>query len=160
MAGKKKVTPAVKQDDPGKRAVQCAPLSRMAFETVEEFNEAADRYFLECDQEGELYGEAGLCLALSKYNRKGLNVTRRTLDSWYSGERAEWLQEAVHMAYLRIQNQIETDPRYREKGGMATRAIFLQKQDKFGGYKDRVEQKNDSTVHIVFGKGMDKSDFE
>ena len=142
------------------KAERYSDLGRMAFETAEEFTAAANRYFDECDAADELYGEAGLCLALSKYNPKGRNITRRTLDSWFNGERCTFLQEAVHMAYLRIQNQIETDPRYREKGGMATRAIFLQKQDKFGGYRDRIEEKKDTTVHIVFGKGMDESDFK
>lgn len=130
------------------------------FPTVEEFDEAAARYFDECDAKDALYGEAGLCLALSEYNAKGKTVTLRALRNWYDGESCIWLQDSVQRAYLRIQEQIETDPRYREKGGMATRAIFLQKQNRFGGYQDRQDVKNDSTVKIVFGEGMNESDFK
>lgn len=130
------------------------------FPTAEEFDEAADRYFDECDANGTLYGEAGLCLALSRYNANGKTVTLRSLRGWYDGDSCKWLQESVQKAYLRIQEQIETDPRYREKGGMATRAIFLQKQARFGGFQDRQETKNDSTVRILFGNGVDASDFK
>ena len=63
------------------------------------------------------------------------------------------------MAYLRIQDQVETDERYREKG-MVTRGIFLQKQTRLGGYQDKIEQKNDTTVRIVHGDSVDDSDFK
>lgn len=130
------------------------------FPTAEEFSEAAQRYFDECDENGVLYGEAGLCLGLSKYNKKGRNVTLVSLRSWYDGEKCPWLQEAVQMAYLRIQQQVESDPRYQEKGGMATRGIFLQKQARFGGYQDKIEARTDTTVKIIHGSSMDESDFK
>lgn len=123
------------------------------------FTEAADRYFDECDERGILYGEAGLCVALSKYNPKGKTVTLQTLRSWYDGQRCKYLQDAVQLAYLRIQQQIESDPAYREKG-MVPRSIFLQKQPRFGGYQDKIETKQDTTVKIIHGENMDKSDFE
>lgn len=136
-----------------------AQKAHSVFETVEDFQAAADAYFAECDAEGQLYGEAGLCLGLTKYNTKGRTVTLNTLRSWYDGEKCEYLKDAVQMAYMRIQAQLETDPRYQDKGGMATRAIFLQKQKRFGGYQDKQETKNDTTVRIVLGEGAEPSDF-
>lgn len=137
-----------------------AAAAHAVFPTADDFTRAANRYFDQCDDEGVLYGEAGLCLGLSQFNDKGKNVTLGTLRSWYDGDSCAWLQEAVQMAYLRIQAQIEHDPRYQEKGGIATRAIFLQKQARFGGYQDKIESKNDSTVRILFGNGVDESDFK
>lgn len=128
------------------------------FETAEEFREAADKYFADCDAAGKLYDEAGLCLGLTRYNRKGRKVLLQSLRRWCDGEVCPYLQEEVQYAYLRIQEQIATSPAYQEKG-MVTRGIFLQKQKQFGGYQDRVETKQDTTVHIVHGADMDKSDF-
>ncbi len=130
------------------------------FETAEEFTEAANKYFDECDERGDLYGEAGLCLGLTKYNKKGRSVSLSTMQDWWDGRKAPYLQEAVQQAYLRIQAQIETDPRYQEKGGMATRSIFLQKQKRLGGYQDKLEEKRDTTIRIVHGDSMDASDFK
>jgi len=168
MEGKKLRNPKLraKKGEPGYHerntgpAVAATTAALSIFPTVEEFDEAVAKYFDECDASETLYGEAGLCLALSKYNAKGKVVTLSTLRKWYDGESCSWLQDSVQMAYLRIQQQIETDPRYREKGGMATRAIFLQKQSRFGGYQDKQEVKNDSTVKIIFGEGMNESDFK
>ncbi len=141
-------------------ATEAAQKVCAVFDTAEEFTACADKYFDECDARGILYGEAGLCLALAKGNAKGKPVSLKTLRNWFDGLSCTYLQDAVQMAYLRIQEQIETDPRYQEKGGMATKGIFLLKQSRFGGYQDRTETKNDSTVKIVFGKGMDPSDFQ
>lgn len=129
------------------------------FPHVEDFQKVADAYFDECDERGVLYGEAGLALYLSEHNKKGRTVTLTTLRAWYDGEHCAYLQDAVQMAYLRIQNQVETDERYREKG-MVTRGIFLQKQTRLGGYQDKIEQKNDTTVRIVHGDSVDDSDFK
>ena len=142
-----------------KKASDIAAVATCTFETAEEFNEAADKYFNECDAEDKLYSESGLCLGLTKYNRKGKNVTISALQDWYDGRRCEYLQEAVQMAYLRIQEQIETDPRYMEKGGMSTKAIFLMKQKRLGGRTDKTETKQDTVVHILHGEGVDASDF-
>lgn len=128
------------------------------FPTPEEFQAVADAYFDDCDERGILYGEAGLALYLSKHNVKGRTVTLRLLRLWYDGTCCPVLQDAVQTAYLRIQDQIETDDRYREKG-MVTRGIFLQKQTRLGGYQDKIEQKNDTTVRIVHGDSVDESDF-
>lgn len=130
------------------------------FETVEDFQQAAEKYFAAADEKNELYGEAGLCLGLSKFNRKGRNVSLTTLRKWYDGDACAYLQEAVQMAYLRIQAQIESDPRYGGKSGMTTRAIFLQRQTRLGGYQDKQESRNDVNLNVTFGKNMDKSDFE
>ena len=128
------------------------------FSTADEFRAAADAYFADCDDCGRLYGEAGLCLWLSSHNPAGRRVTQETLRRWYDGERCAYLQEDVQMAYLRIQDQVETDPRYHNKA-MVTRAIFLQKQTRLGGYQDKIEEKNDTTVRIVFGDGVSAETF-
>lgn len=130
------------------------------FPTAEDFSKAADRYFAECDATDTLYDEAGLCLYLSKHNAKKRTVSLRALRSWYDGEAEEHLQEAVELAYLRMQHQIATDLRYQEKSGMTTRASFLMRQSRFGGYQDKAEQKSGTTVTVVHGKTMDASDFE
>lgn len=140
-------------------ALAAAKDAHTAFLTAEDFTRAAEAYFAECDAKDQLYGEAGLCLALSKASQNGKVVTLRALRSWCDGDSCEHLQDAVQAAYLRIQAQIETDPRYREKGGMSTKAIFLLKQPRLGGYADKTEQKSESTVHITYGPTADKSDF-
>lgn len=122
------------------------------FGSVVEFQTAADAYFDACDAAGKLYGEAGLCLAL--------DVSLNTLRRWYDGKLRPELQEAVQRAYLRIQDQIETDPVYMEKGGMTSRAIFMLKQPRFAGYSDKVEARQDLTVNIKHGKDMNESDFK
>lgn len=121
------------------------------YATADLLKAKCDDYFRKCDQDGVLYGEAGLALHL--------NVTIETLRRWYDGIRCTDFQEAAQMAYLRIQNQIETDPRYQEKG-MVTRGIFMNKQPRFGGYQDKVEAKQDISVNVNMGKGMDDSDFK
>ena len=141
-------------------ATDAAAEAHRVFSTAEDFEEAAEKYFAECDAEGRLYGEAGLCLGLSKYNKKGKRVLLNTLRAWYDGKNCQYLQDAVQSAYLRIQNQIESDPRYYEAKGMSTKAIFLHKQARFGGYQDKIENKNDSTVKIIFGDNMDSEDFK
>lgn len=148
------------EDGYWERSTDAAHAAQSIFETAEEFTEAAEGYFAECDKTMTLYDEAGLCLYLSKHNPKGRPVTLTRLRTWYDGDKAEYLQEAVQMAYLRIQEQIATDPRYREKGGMATKAIFLMKQSRFGGYTDKTEQKETAQVIINLGKTMDESDFK
>lgn len=67
-----------------------------------------DEYFAQCDEEGKLYGEAGLALHLG--------VMLATLRKWYDGTDCPDLQEPVQMAYLRIQSQTESDPAYMMKG--------------------------------------------
>lgn len=140
------------------RETDAAHAACAAFPTVEAFQEAAQAYFDECDAKGVLYGEAGLCLGLSKYSQNGRPVTVKMLQNWWDGEKCPYLQDAVQMAYLRIQGQIETDQRFQEKGGMATKAIFLLKQKRLGGYQDKVEQKTEAKVTIVHDTSMDESD--
>lgn len=143
------------------RSVEAAHAATAAFNSVDEFNDAANKYFDECDENGLLYGEAGLCLGLTKYHPRGKNVTPQTLHKYFNGDApTPELTEAVRMAYLRIQSQVETDERWREKGGMATRAIFLQKQKWFGGYQDKVEEKQEKTVTIIHGGSVEDSDFK
>lgn len=125
--------------------------SHCTYQTAGEFEKVAEAYFARCDAENRLYGEAGLALAL--------NVKLGTLRNWYDGTKAPHLQDAAQMAYLRIQSQLESDPRYQEKG-MVTKAIFWNKQDRFGGYSDNARSKQEVTGKIIFGKNMDASDLE
>lgn len=112
---------------------------------------ACEAYFSRCDQEGALYGEAGLALALG--------VTLRTLRDWYDGKTCEDLQNETQRAYLRIQDQIETGPAYTGKSGMSTRAVFLLKQARLGGYQDRPEARQDAAVNVRMSGGVDEEDF-
>ena len=130
------------------------------FSTPEEFTQAAEDYFTACDGRGVVYGEAGLCLALSRSNPQKRAVTLQRLRGWYDGKDCPWLQEAVQLAYLRIQDQIESDPRYQEKSGMITRGSYLQKQPRLGGYQEKQEGKGDTIVQILCGPSMDESDFQ
>ena len=140
-----------------KEATAAAAQANAIFPDAQEFAEAANGYFAECDARGVLYGEAGLCVYLSEHNRDRRVVHLRALRDWYDGRSCEHLQDQVQLAYLRIQQQIESDPAYQEKG-MVTRSIFLQKQMRLGEYQDRQETKNDATVRLVFGSSMDASD--
>ena len=87
-----------------------------------------------------------------------LGVSLAALNDWWSGRRCEDLQDTTRMAYLRIAEQICTDERYNEKG-MVSLKIFLLKQEKYGGYQDRIEAKNDLTVKVQMGANMEDSDF-
>lgn len=158
--GKRK-DPLAKKGEEGyfERETDAAHAACAVFETAAEFDAAAERYFAGCDATDTLYSEAGLCLALSRDNAKGKPVTLKTLRRWYDGEKCPYLQEAVQTAYLRIMEQIQTDPRYQEKGGMASKAIFLMKQSRLGGYTDKTETKAEATVTILHGTTMDQSDF-
>jgi hypothetical protein len=138
---------------PKKKAQQTeqAPHSACKYPTAEALQAACDAYFARCDEKGELYGEAGLCLALG--------VTLSTYRKWRHGDSSAHLMETVQMADLRIQHQLETDARYQEKS-MVTKAIFMMKQPQFGGYQDRIEARQDIAVNVKMGAGMDESDFK
>ena len=120
------------------------------YTTAEELREAVRGYFADCDARGALYGEAGLAL--------WLDVSLDTLHSWFDGRYAVDLQPEIQRAYLKIQNQVETDPAYQDKA-MTSRAIFLMKQMRLGGKVDKVESKQDIAVKVKMGKGMDEQDF-
>lgn len=132
----------------------------VVFATGEEFSQAVEGYFKHCDAEEDLYGEAGLCLWLSSHSPGGAIVTQQTLRSWYDGEACPHLRDAVRLAYLRIQHQVETDPRYQGKAGMASKALLLLKQSRLGGYAEKPEPKGDAQVKVIFGENMEQSDFE
>lgn len=123
------------------------------FPTAEDFTRTAEGYFRQADENDRLYGEAGLCLELSRFDPKGRVVTLETLRKWYDGEECPWLREAVQMAYLRIREQIESDPRYRGSG-MGTRVNKLLDQPRLGGGQE------EGGIRIAFGKNMDETDFE
>ena len=149
-----------KKGEPGYHERNTGPAHEACklFKSADQFAELADKYFDECDRRDALYDEAGLCLFLTR--QIGKNVTLKRLREFYDGDtKQDGLSEAVQMAYLRMQQQIATDPRYQEKA-MVTRAIFLNKQTRFGGYQDKVETKNDMRVEVVFGGSVSKSDFE
>ena len=121
------------------------------YATAEALEEKCNEYFAKCDKDGCLYGEAGLALHLG--------VKLDTLRKWYDGKDCTDYQEIVQMAYLRIQSQLESDPTYMMKG-MVTKAIFLMKQPRFGGYQDKIEAKTDIAVNVKMGSNVDASDFK
>ena len=120
------------------------------YATPEALQEKLYAYFRDCDEQGKLYSEVGMALSLG--------VTLPCLDHWWRGDRCPELQDTIRMAYTRIAEQIATDPRYNERQ-MVSYRIFLLKQEKFGGYQDRVEAKNDLTVNVKMGSNMEESDF-
>ena len=63
------------------------------------------------------------------------------------------------MAYLRIQSQLESDPTYMQKG-MVTKAIFMMKQPRFGGYQDKIEAKTAVAVKVQMGRNVGAKDFK
>ena len=121
------------------------------YATAKALQAKCDEYFNKCDEAGILYGEAGLALHL--------DVKIATLRSWYDGTRCADLQYTAQKAYLRIQAQTESDPAYMEKG-MVTKAIFLMKQPRLGGYQDKIEAKQDISVNVKMGENVDASDFK
>lgn len=124
---------------------------KFGFSSAAELEERIDAYFAGCDREMKLYGPAGLALAL--------DLELEALMSLREGKEGAELMRPVKRAFLRIQDQVETDPRYREKGGMATRAIFALKQPWLGAYQDKTESTHGVTVNVKMGGGMDESDF-
>lgn len=122
------------------------------FKNAAELRKACDKYFDERDQKGDLYSEPGLILSLG--------IAEDTWDNWWEGRNCPDLQGEVRRACLRISDQIWTHPAYREKGGMSTRAIFLLKQKRLGGLTDQIQAKQDMTLHVKYGSGVDESDFK
>lgn len=119
---------------------------RRTWKNLQELEVAIDEYFDECDKQKEVYDEAGLALYLG--------VSLQTLQNWYDGVVKKDYQDAVRQAYLRIQHQVAVDPRYMDKA-LSTRAIFLLKQARLGGYQDKVEAKQEVNLRITGGKGID-----
>ena len=121
------------------------------YKSVDELEEVIEGYFHDCDEKGILYSEAGLYLAL--------DVDRSTVDKWMNGSTArEEFQYPMRKAYLRMEMQLHTHPVYQTKG-MTSMAMFKMKQEKFGGYQDKIEAKQDIAVNVKMGAGMDESDF-
>jgi len=144
MAGKKKAESSGKAKAEGASRVNCR------YATEEDAQKVIDAYFAECDKRGKLYGEAGLALAL--------DVNIDTMSRWWKGTQSPHLQRVIERAYLRIQEQIESDPAYMDKT-LASRAIFLLKQERLGGKRDQIESSSEVTVNVKMGAGVDKSDW-
>ena len=121
------------------------------YATAEALREKCDEYFRECDAEGRLYGEAGLALYL--------DIKLDTLRRWYDGKDCTDYQDIVQKAYMRIQAQLESNEIYMQKG-MVTKASFLMKQQRLGGYQDKIESKTDIAVNVKMGDNVDASDFK
>lgn len=148
LKSQKRLETKAKAQAAAKEAETCG---KFGFSSVEEMEERIEDYFGGCDAAGKLYGPAGLALAL--------DLELEDLMNLREGREGTELMRPVKRAFLRIQDQVETDPRYREKGGMATRAIFALKQPWLGAYQDKIEAKQDLTVNVKMGNGMDESDF-
>lgn len=124
------------------------------YKDADELSDKINAYFDECDAEGRVYDEAGLCLYLG--------VSKDTLHNWYDGKtRADepGFSTLAKNAFLLIEDQIHSDPIYRDKG-MQGRAVFLMKQARLSGYVDKVEQRGDIAVTVKYGNNVDQSDFE
>lgn len=121
------------------------------FKTGKEFADKAAEYFFRVDMSKEVPSEHGLALHLG--------VARDTLRKWLDGKSCVHLQPAVERAYNEITVRYMQLLRSGDKN-MTSLVIFMLKQMPFGGYQDKTEVKNDSTVRVVFGKNVDASDFK
>lgn len=147
---------------------------RQMLEKVKIFQQKANEYFQQQD-EGELaYSEAGLANAMGWTVRRMQNyydINDSKSDEAVDAQVAAFenggtvdeptvvMSHFVRLAYQRIQEQIDTSPIYQEKG-MVTRGIFLNKQKRLGGYQDKQETRQDVSVNVTFGDGVDASDFK
>lgn len=148
--------------------------SRIALEKARTFRERAEAYFDAQDEAGLAYSEAGLANTMGwtvqrmqRYydanDGKDDELVEAQVRAFEQGRKVEdgqaVLSYVVRLAYQRIQEQIDTSPIYQEKG-MVTRGIFLNKQKRLGGYQDRMEARQDVSVNVTFGEGVDPSDFK
>ena len=139
--------PRKKREDAGEKKQRKAP---KIYKDEEELEAAIEGYFSKCDEEGVLYSDAGLCLAL--------DIDPSTLQKWRKGDMRTEFQYPIQRAFLRMTEQLHTHPLYMQKG-MVSMAVFKMKQEKFGGYQDKVEARQDISVNVKMGAGMDESDF-
>ena len=134
----------------------------------------SEAYFIKQDALGQAYSEAGLANAMSwplgrlqryyDYNDgREDDAVEELVEQFQSGveimDPLAVMSYYVRLAYQRIQEQIDTSPIYQEKG-MVTRGIFLNKQKRLGGYQDKQETRQDISVNVTFGDGVDASDFK
>lgn len=157
MAAKKRRADMTEEER--RKQTEAATRKNAIFETAEEFEEAIRGYFDYCDLNDILYNDAGMCLWLSDHNKKGRKVTLQTLERWWDGTSCPYLQESTQLAYLRWQNQFFTNPVYLSKNGVSL-SVFMQKQKRLGGRKDRTDANIEQTVNVNFGKNMDANDFK
>lgn len=118
---------------------------------VESLQKAIDAYFAHCERTGEIVGEEGLAYHL------GVSIS--TIGNWYDGVTCPEFQEAVQLAFTKLQYLRSIDPRFMEKG-MTSIYMFSKKQKRYGGWQDTVEAKQDISVNVKMGTGMDESDFK
>ncbi len=112
---------------------------------------AMDAYFDQCEETGELCGEAGLALHIG--------ISLKTLRSWKHGEVPGFLSVADY-AYMRIAADLDKNPAYRQKA-MVARACFLAKQPDIMGYRDRTEENKSIDVNFrIDNKSVEMSDFD
>lgn len=90
------------------------------FESPEEFEELANKYFDECDRNLRKITWTGLCLAVGASSRS-------TLDRYRRGEHGEEFVDPIKKALLRVEN-------YYEEYGRDALAIFALKNF---GWSDR-----------------------
>ena len=90
-----------------------------------------------------------------------LGVASSTLAKWRRGEAgiAKELQPVILKAYDRMADSILQLATTGNKN-YTNLVMFMLKQPQFGGYKDRYETKQETTVKIVHGESMDMSDFD
>lgn len=145
---KKEETPALTKTQMQTKAANEA---RRKIKSADELQQKVDAYFAECERSGEIPNEFALA--------GKLGVAHDTLRDWKSGDRSKDLQEVTKSAYDRMAALYFQLLRTGDKN-MSAPVIFFLKQPVFGGYQDRVESRNDTTVRVVFGKGVNEDDFK
>lgn len=141
--------PRAKNESGGAKRRPGNPNGNPKYKTAEELQKKLDAYFAECDEKGEIYNEFSMGLYLG--------VALKTLKKWYTGDDCPYLQETIEMAYMKISAMTVQMAYQNPKAAMS---IFTLKQDRFGGYQDKVEANADVNVNVHMGANMEASDFK
>lgn len=109
--------------------------------TAPDLDAACAEYFADCDEQGRNPTKPGLLL--------WLGVTEATWRAWAEGVDGYKRHPAIcQKALLEMRDRLE-----QRKD---TAAIFLLKQQDYGGYTDRAELAGQSALHIKVSFGRDK----
>lgn len=123
---------------------------RAGRESAAAVQRAAERYFRAAQERGETVSEQGLAAALG--------MTVRRLRELYDAAPDEALRDTVQNAYSRMTAEYI---RLLSTGNKAFTpfVLLMLKQPRFADYRDKAEGRQEVSVRICMGKGMDESDF-
>ena len=140
-----------KRTGDGSKAVTAAAEVHRKYQAPEALEAELAAYFKSVDAAGGIATEQGLA------NYLGVSV--HSLRNWYDGERCEDLKEPTRKAYAQMADRFQQLILRGEKN-LVSFAIFMLKQPRFGGYRDRDDTKPETKINISFGANMDEKDFK